>query len=78
MSAVDWNFAAKLIERDDDGSEMAYDFHERASGTLATLVSQVAAMDTTARARMLIDAGSMGMLNVGQILDLSARDDFPA
>ena len=78
MSAVEWNIAAKLIERDDDGSEMAYDFHERATGTLASLVAQVAAMDATTRARMLIDAGSMGMLNVGQILDLSGRDDFPA
>jgi hypothetical protein len=35
-------------------------------------------MDATARARMLIDAGSVGMLTVGQILDLSARSDFPA
>lgn len=78
MSAIDWNLSAKLIERDDSGSEMAYDFHERATGTLAALVAQVAAMDAQTRARMLIDAGSMGMLNVGQILDLSGRGDFPA
>ncbi len=78
MKEVDWSVAAKLIERDDAGSELAYDFHERATGTLASLVTQVVAMDATARARMLIDAGSVGMLTVGQILDLSARGDFPA
>lgn len=78
MKVVDWGVAARLIERDDAGSELAYDFRERAAGTLATLVRQVVAMDETARARMLIDAGSVGMLTVRQILDLSARDDFPA
>jgi hypothetical protein len=77
MTADDWAVPAKLIERDDSGSELAYDFHERAQGTLAEMVARVAAMAGPERARMLIDAGALGMLNVGQILEMAGRDDFP-
>ena len=77
MNAPDWNAPAKLIERDDSGSEMSYDFHERATGTLAALAAQVAAMTAHERARMVIDAGVLGTINVGQIVELAGRDDFP-
>ncbi len=78
MTVTDWTLPAKLIERDDSGSELDYNFHERAAGSLADLIGKVASMDAIARARMLIDAGPMGMLNVSQVLDLARRDDFPA
>jgi hypothetical protein len=77
MNAPDWNAPAKLIERDDSGSEMTYDFHERASGTLGELVAKVAAMTAHERARMVIDAGTLGTINVGQIVEMARRDDFP-
>jgi hypothetical protein len=77
MNTPDWNAPAKLIERDDSGSEMAYDFHERGTGTLGELVAKVAAMTPHDRARMVIDAGAQGTINVGQIIELAGRDDFP-
>ncbi|AYJ87529.1 hypothetical protein D3Y57_18425 [Sphingomonas paeninsulae] len=77
MNAPDWNAEAKLIERDDMGSEMAYDFHERATGTLGELIAKVGAMSPHERARMVIDAGSQGTINVAQIVELAGRDDFP-
>jgi hypothetical protein len=77
-SVVDWNAPAKLIERDDDGSELAYHFTELKSGALSVLVSEVMLMPTIARARVLIDAAGQGTFNVGDIANLAARDDFPA
>jgi hypothetical protein len=77
MNKPDWNAPAKLIERDDSGSEMTYDFHERAAGTLGELVARVVAMTAHERARMVIDAGAQGTINVGQIIEMAARDDFP-
>jgi hypothetical protein len=77
MNMPDWNAPAKLIERGDSGSEMTYDFHERGAGTLGELVAKVAAMNAHERARMVIDAGMQGTINVGQIIELAARDDFP-
>ncbi|MFM2100241.1 MAG: hypothetical protein RLZZ366_1780 [Pseudomonadota bacterium] len=75
---VDWNAPAKLIERDDDGSELAFHFTELKSGSLSSLVGEVMAMPTMARARVLIDAAGQGTFNVGDIVGLAARDDFPA
>ena len=75
---TNWNAPAKLIERDDSGSERDFDFHERAVGPLAELVRRVAAMSVSERARVLIDAGPAGTLNVGEIMALAAREDFPA
>ncbi len=74
---IDWSAPAKLIERDDAGSEMSYDFHERRSGTLGDLVRAVAAMPPAERTRLVIDAGAQGTLNVAQIMVLAAREDSP-
>ncbi|WP_293880193.1 hypothetical protein [Sphingomonas sp.] len=77
MKTPDWSAPAKLIERDDSGSEMSYDFHERDTGTLAEMVAKVAGMTAHERARMVIDGGAQGTINVAQIVELAARDDFP-
>ncbi len=77
MTQIDWNAPAKLMERDDAGSEMFYEFRDIASGPLDTLVIQVTAMDAISRARMVIDAGAAGTFGVEQILELAARPDFP-
>lgn len=52
-------------------------FNALQSGSLAELVRVVAAMPTTERARLVIDAGPAGTFNVGDILALANRDDFP-
>jgi hypothetical protein len=78
MTDIDWNAPAKLIERDDAGSEMFYEFKHVNDGPLSALVAQVAALDAMTSARMVIDAGAIGMFAVGQILELSQRADFPA
>ena len=77
MISLDWSIPAKLIERDDSGSELAFDFCERKSGTLAELVATVVAMNVRDRARMIIDAGPQGMMTIAQILALATRTDFP-
>ncbi|MBA3898206.1 MAG: hypothetical protein H0X36_13970 [Sphingomonadaceae bacterium] len=74
---TDWNASAKLIEREDSGSEMSYDFHERRTGALGELVREVVAMSPGERARLVIDAGPHGTLNVLAIMALAAQDDFP-
>ena len=74
---TDWTAPAKLIERTDDGSEMAFEFEERGRGTLADLVTQVCGMGTAERARVVIDAGAQGTFNIGQILAMRHQDDFP-
>jgi hypothetical protein len=77
MNDIDWTASAKLLERDDSGSDMDIHFAERQAGDLATLVAEVAAMAPADRARMVIDAGARGMLTVGDIVALAAHDDFP-
>ncbi len=74
---IDWQAPAKLVERNDSGSERDYDFQERGTGALGVLVGQVSAMSAHERARMLIDAGTLGTFNVGQIVEMSQRPDFP-
>ena len=76
MQAIDWNAPATLLERDDAGSDLHYDFKTIASGTLAELVRRVAALDAGDRARLAIDSGNAS-LNVGQIMELAGRDDLP-
>lgn len=76
MSPI-WAAPAKLIERDDAGSERSFDFHERGTGPLGGLVAKVVAMSASERARMLIDAGPIGTFNVAQIIELAGRSDFP-
>jgi hypothetical protein len=78
MTEIDWNTSAKLLERDDAGSEMFYEFKEINAATLAALVAHVSALDTASRARMVIDAGAAGTFAVDQILELAGRVDFPS
>jgi hypothetical protein len=74
---TDWTAPAKLIERIDDGSEMAFEFEERGRGTLAELVTKVCGMSAAERARVVIDGGAQGTFNVGQILAMRGEDGFP-
>jgi hypothetical protein len=76
MNAVDWNAAATLIERDDGGSELHYNFRELRKGQLGDLVREVAAMPAPERARVVIDIAGGETINVGQIMDLAARADL--
>ncbi len=77
MTAIDWAAPAKLMERCDGGSDLYYEFTDLRSAPLGLLVAEVVAMPAPERARLVIDAGAAGMLNIGDILTLSARDDFP-
>jgi hypothetical protein len=77
MSEIDWDAPAKLLQRDDTGSEMFYEFREVSAGSLADLVADVAAQGAHGRARMVIDAGAFGTFGVDQILGLAGREDFP-
>jgi hypothetical protein len=76
MQAIDWNAPANLLERDDAGSDLHYEFKTIASGRLAELVRHVAALGSGDRARMVIDSGNASY-NVGQIMELAAREDLP-
>lgn len=73
----DWSAMARLYERDDSGSEMYYEFRELGTGTLAALVRQVAALPPAERARLVIDRGVAGTINIGDIMALAARADLP-
>lgn len=77
MTLVDWSAQAKLLERQDGGSDLYYEFTQLRGAPLSELVADVAAMPAADRARMVIDAGPGGTLNVGDILALAARDDYP-
>lgn len=77
MTDIDWNAPAKLMERNDAGSEMFYEFQDVTAGALGKLVAHVTALDAQSRARMVIDAGVIGTFGVEQILALAARSDFP-
>lgn len=76
-TVVDWNAQASLIERDDGGSEMYFEFKTLAKGTLAELVAHVASLPAGERARLVLDRGPDGTLAVQEILALAARPDFP-
>jgi hypothetical protein len=76
MTETDWNAPAKLLERDDAGSEMFYEFKEVRAGSLRELVTHVSTLGTTSRARMVIDAGAAGTFAVDQILELARRGDL--
>lgn len=76
-AAVDWMAPARLIERKDDGSDLYFDFAPIGEGSLVALVRDVMARGSGDRQRIVIDAGALGMLNIGQIVELSERDDFP-
>jgi hypothetical protein len=76
-TAIDWSAQAALIERDDGGSEMYFEFRTLAKGTLAELVAHVASLAPEERARLVLDRGPEGTLAVQEILALAARPDFP-
>lgn len=73
---IDWSAPSKLLQRDDAGSDLHFEFKEIGVGSLGGLVSKVMTLDATARARVIIDAGIVGTFNVGQIVELAARPDF--
>lgn len=77
MTALDWNAPARLLEREDGGSDMYVDFKERGAGLLCALIAQVTILPATERARMVIDAGVQGLFNVSGIMALSERADYP-
>ncbi len=77
MTPIDWTASARLVERRDDGSDMYFDFAPVGEGSLASLVHKVLALEAQDRQRLVIDAGSMGMLTITQIIELSKRGDFP-
>lgn len=74
---MDWTAEAKLLERDDSGSDMYYEFTERRTGPLSNLVASVVAMPAADAARLVIDAGAQGTFNIGEIRSLAERGDFP-
>ena len=73
---IDWSAPSKLLQRDDAGSDLHFEFKQIGVGSLGGLVSKVMTLDATARARVIIDAGIVGTFNVGQIVELAARPDF--
>jgi hypothetical protein len=78
MTKIDWNAPAKLIERQDAGSDLYFDFNQLSEGALVDLVRAVVAKPAADRARLVIDAGGVGTFNIGDILALAAREDFPS
>lgn len=77
MTAVDWQAKATLQQRDDAGSDMFVQFDTLGEGTLAEMVARVMAMSPQDRARIVLDVSGRGMLDVGQVTELSRRSDFP-
>lgn len=76
MQDIDWSVPATLIERDDGGSDLHFDFRTIGTGSLGELVRRVAAMPANERARLVIDSGHT-TLNVGEIMVLAQRSDLP-
>jgi hypothetical protein len=76
MPDYNWKAPAKLLERQDAGSDMYIGFTQLKEGTLSSLISDVAAMIPAERARLVIDAAEQGTFAVGEILNLAAREDF--
>jgi hypothetical protein len=77
MTEMNWDAPSRLLERDDSGSDMYVEFKERDIGPLSALIGQVAVLPATERARLVIDAGAQGMFNMGDIMALSERADYP-
>ncbi len=77
MTAVDWQAKTTLQQRDDAGSDMFVQFDTIGEGNLAEMVARVMAMSPHDRARVVLDVAGRGMLDVGQVTELSRRADFP-
>ena len=71
MAELDWDAEATLHERDDDGSELQYNFTELATGPLRDIVARVAAMDSAQRARLVVAVSGGQSLAVSEILALA-------
>jgi len=74
MSGLDWDAEATLHERDDDGSELQYNFIELKTGALRDIVAEVAAMDSAQRARLVIAVAGGQSLGVSEILALAKQE----
>ena len=74
MSGLDWNAEATLHERDDQGSELQYNFSSLKKAPLRELVAEVTAMDAAERARLVIDVAGGKSLNVTEILEIAAKE----
>lgn len=74
MSGLDWNAEATLHERDDAGSEMQYNFSVLKKGPLRDLVTDVASMDASRRARLVLDVSGGKSLNVTEMLELAKQE----
>jgi hypothetical protein len=74
MSGLDWNAEATLHERDDEGSELHYNFTEISKGPLRDIVAKVAAMDSAQRARLVIAVAGGQSLGVNEILGLAQAE----
>lgn len=74
---IDWNSEAKLVERQDGGSDLYVEFRELDRAPLVDLVGRVVEMPAAVRARMVIDAGEAGMFGQAEIMALAERRDFP-
>jgi len=77
MSDVDWNAHAVVHCRTDGGSELDFNFEELAQGPLSDMVRLVAEMSGGERARVILDVGGRGNLDIGQVMALAARPDLP-
>lgn len=77
MTSIDWDSIATLQQRDDAGSDMFVEFKHIGDGSLAEMIGRVMQMPPHDRARVVLDAKGLGMLDVGQIVELSRRPDFP-
>jgi hypothetical protein len=76
MSDMKWDAPARLLEREDGGSDMYVEFKERGAGALNALIAQVISLPATERARLVIDAGAQGMFNNADIIALSESADY--
>ena len=77
MNSIDWDAKATLQQRDDAGSDMFFAFDTIGEGTLAQMIGRAMQMPPMERARLVLDVAGRGMLDVGQIVELSRRSDYP-
>lgn len=74
---MDWNANVTVHERDDAGSDMYFEFKTVNKGPLGAMVRHIAGLPAADRARLVIDLGPDGTINMTQIMALATRADFP-
>ena len=74
MAGLDWDAQATLRERDDGGSDLQYNFAVLKTGSLREMVAHVVAMEAAQRARVVIEVAGGRSLNLGEILELAAKE----